>query len=352
MDSRSQTIDAVRLFCNLLVVLLHASAAFQYVPRQGVEYGVWSFLCGGLAPVLLPTLFFLSGYLLFRNYTNAAYGRKIWSRVKRLAVPYLAWNALFVVVYLVFSSVVPRLALRVNQFGLDTFTGCVEKVASLTVHPIDGPLWFVRTLFVFALFAPVFAWFFRKVPVWALGGVVVLLIGGTALFPQQAEATLMTYPAYALAAFITGGGAATYSFNVFAFFRRFRWPCLAVSLAAMVGLFAMQEFVGPVHPTVRTVFLLLTIPLFWTVAEPLTRLLSARWIQTWVMPASFFIYAGHFLFASTLLHLVAPHLTFTSGKLTVLCLIFVGLGIPVCVLAHWIGRRIAPRLIKIFDATL
>lgn len=205
MDARSQTIDSVRLFCNLLVVLLHASAAFQYVPRQGVEYGVWNFLCTGLAPVLLPTLFFLSGYLLFRNYTNAAYGRKIWSRVKRLAVPYLAWNALFVVVYLAFSAVVPRLAMRVDQFGLDTLAGCVEKIASLTVHPIDGPLWFVRALFVFALFAPVFAWLFRKLPVWVLGVVAVLLIGGTALFPLQAEATLMTYPAYALVAFITGG---------------------------------------------------------------------------------------------------------------------------------------------------
>ena len=38
----------------------------------------------------------------------------------------------------------------------------------------------------------------------------------------------------------------------------------------MVGLFVLQTYVGPVHPTVRTVLLLLTIPLFWTVAESLT----------------------------------------------------------------------------------
>lgn len=69
------------------------------------------------------------------------------------------------------------------------------------------------------------------------------------------------------------------------------------------------------------------------------------------MPSAFFIYAGHFLFASTLLHLVAPHLPFAHGKLTVLCLIFVGLGIPVCVLAHWIGRRVLSKsLTQHFDA--
>ncbi len=351
-ETRSQTIDAVRLFCNLLVVLLHAWSATQYVRHEGLEYHVWGFLCGGFAPVLLPTLFFLSGYLLFRNYTNADYGRKILSRVRRLAIPYLAWNILFVLVYLAFAAVVPRLAARVSQFGLDTVSGCVEKVVSLTVHPIDGPLWFVRTLFVFALLAPVWDWVFRKLPAWGLAALLLLLVGATAFFPQQAEALRMTYPIYAIVAFATGGGMASRSIDAVALFQSRRWLFLPLSLAAMVGAFVFQTGFGRLDPTTETVATVLTIPLFWTLSGPLTRLFAARWVRTWLAPSAFFIYAGHFLFASTLLHLIAPHLSFEHGKLTVLVLIFVGLGIPFCVAAHWVGRKVAPRLIRVFDATL
>lgn len=349
---RSAEIDSVRLFCNLLVVLLHASAAFQYVRHEGAEYWFWSFLCGGFAPVLLPTLFFLSGYLLFRNYSNAQYGRKIWSRVRRLAVPYLAWNVLFVVVYLAFAAVVPRLATRVAQFGLDTWSGCLDKIVSLTIHPIDGPLWFVRTLFVFALFAPVLDWVFRKVPAWGLAMLCVALVGATALFPAQAEALKMTYPAYAAIAFVTGGGMAARLFDAPAFFQRHRMVFLPISVAAMVGMFLAKAMVGTLPPVVTTALTVLTIPLLWTVAKPLTRLLTARWIQEWLAPSAFFVYAGHFLFASTLLHTVAPLLPRVTGVLTMLCLIFVLFGTAFCVLAHRVGRRIAPRLMRVFDGTL
>lgn len=349
----AEEIDAVRFLCNLLVVLLHASAATQYVTCHGVEYWVWQFLFGDFATILLPTLFLLSGYLLFRNYSNSSYKRKLFGRAKRLAVPYVAWNVVFVAVFCLFALVVPRAAARVEQFGLDTWRGCFEKVLSFSVHPMDGPLWFIRTLFVFSLFAPVFDWCYRKLPTWAIVALAVAPVALCAFFPAWAMRVRMTYPPYAFALFALGGLMASRRVSLVGWFqarRRFFLPLGALSMAAgfiAFGLCGLRHV-----PVLDALKMMAMAPLLWTLSTPMTRVVWRPWVRQTVAPASFFIYAGHFLFASTMLHLCAPFVPDIPGKLTLLCFVFVGLGIPVCWVAHRCARALSPRLTKIFDGSL
>lgn len=351
VTKRSAEIDSVRLLCNILIVFLHASATFQYVRNEGLEFYVWDFICWCVPPILLPTLFFLSGWLLFRNYSNAVFGRKLWSRVRRLMVPYVAWNALFVILYLVAAQFFPRIQIRVDLFGLTTLSGCLSKIMGPIEYPIDLPFWFARTLFVFTLFAPILSWVYRKVPVWGWGMIVAVLLGIPLAFPVWTESMQMVYPVYAMIAFFIGGGMASRSIEIVPFFQAHRALFLPISLVAMVGLFALKWCVA-VPPVVYTPLTVLMFPLLWTIATPLARVCSAEWIQKRLLPSSFFIYAGHFLFSSTLLHLVAPHLAIGVGKLTVLGTMYVLIGVPLAVFIHRVGCRIAPRLMRVFDGTL
>ena len=151
MVAHRQEIDVARTVANYAIVLMHAWAAEQYVTAGTWEYWIWDFICNAVTAMVLPALFFLSGYLMMRNFGLAFYGKKLGRRMKRLLIPYVAWNATFVAFYLGVSRFVPRMHQRVESFGLSSWQGALEKVFSFTMNPIDIPTWFMRTLMVYAI---------------------------------------------------------------------------------------------------------------------------------------------------------------------------------------------------------
>ena len=151
MLEEHQEIDVIRTVANYAIVLMHAWAAQQYVVNGTWEHRVWDFVCNPMMALVLPALFLISGYLIMRNFSPASYGTKISRRVKRLLVPYVAWNATFVVFYLCVHRFVPRMHERVEGFGLTSLQGAFSKVLSFMMDPIDMPTWFMRTLMLYAL---------------------------------------------------------------------------------------------------------------------------------------------------------------------------------------------------------
>ena len=104
------SLDVMKCAMNYMIILLHAWAAFQYVQWNTVEFWSWTFITSHLCGLAMPTFFMISGYLLFQHYCLMKWPKKIQRRVRRLVVPYLVWNSLFVVFYLSLSRIVPRLA--------------------------------------------------------------------------------------------------------------------------------------------------------------------------------------------------------------------------------------------------
>lgn len=74
---RDDRIDFVRCVSNYMIVLLHAWAAFQYVEQSGAEYFFWTAICTHLSWIALPTIFVVSGYLLFFKYDIPTSQRKL-----------------------------------------------------------------------------------------------------------------------------------------------------------------------------------------------------------------------------------------------------------------------------------
>ncbi len=320
-------IDSGRLIGVLLIVLLHAGTAFEYV-GGGLEKRIWELLCYHVAPMALPAFFFLSGWLTFRS--GASYRDQLLRRLKHLVIPYFAWNVFCILLFLGAAQVVPRIGMRVAQFELNSFGGIVTKLFDLNCFPMVQPLWYLRALFLLFLCAPLFKWCYRRQWMSAL-----VLIG--AMFLGYSIATL---PAYAVGCFFLGGWCATRHLS-FETLYPWRWGFLLLTVITITanGLFSTCSYVG-------YALMLLSAPTLWVFAQ--------RWMCSLphLSHYSFFIYAGHFLFASTLLHLLGPRLPNLPGMLTLLCCTFVLLGTTLCLLAWHIGRWICPRLLRAFDGSL
>jgi len=357
--SRDFYLDQVRCFANYLIVVMHASAALQYCQLGGAEFEIWTFVCGCVTQMALPALFIISGYLLFKNYSIGNYYEKIKRRVKRLFVPYVIWNTTFVLFYLICGKMVPRLAARVSSFSLDSIGGAFSKVLSLTVHPIDGPLWFLRTLFALSIASPVIYYLVKlnnKLIRYSFF-FIILAAYTISFYYGITDKLLMTYPLYAIMLFYIGGLLATSGNSIETLkFNSAYWLIpyiIGLSMVTVVVYHPGYEH-SPLGATMNDLGkLLLTPALFYFVSKLDNKKLNNSRLFGFAKDMSFFAYAGHFLFCSMIMHTLASYTGFISqGRSTILILAFCCIGVPVMALIYILGKKTVPKLMKLYDGTL
>ena len=155
--SLSAKLRSANVLMTLLIVTLHSNMKEIYPVTI-------------LTDMAVPTFFCISSFLYFQNWqpSRALYIRKIRSRVKSLLIPYLLYNILFYVYYLIkayaFHLPVPK------DIPIAPWDALVCIVSSVP----DGPLWFIRELLVFVVTAPLFGVIIRKYKY----SVVFLIVGG------------------------------------------------------------------------------------------------------------------------------------------------------------------------------
>ena len=111
--------------------------------------------------------FMISGYLFYRTFDIKRTKEKITKRVKTLLVPYLLWN----IIYAVF-------------FVLMTLIGLVKnaeiewnaKIILQTLNSDFSPLWFVKYLMIFSLIAPIMYYVFKNKYVGAIAIMAMIAV--------------------------------------------------------------------------------------------------------------------------------------------------------------------------------
>lgn len=111
--------------------------------------------------VAIPSFFLISGFLFFNNIEqiNDCLS-KIKKRFSTLVIPYLAWNVLLLVLCLALSTI-PQLKAQI-RYTYDLSYSIFWIVAKLTYKPIIGQFWYIRTLFLFILFSPLYLYVFKS----------------------------------------------------------------------------------------------------------------------------------------------------------------------------------------------
>lgn len=94
-----------------------------------------------LSTLALGYFFATTAYFTYRDLTPDGVKGRIYRRVHTLLIPYLLWNLIYFVFYLV----------RGYQISQDTFWG---EVVYRVFNPFAGSLWYVLAVFVLSLLAP------------------------------------------------------------------------------------------------------------------------------------------------------------------------------------------------------
>lgn len=355
-------IDSVRCLANYMIVLLHAWAAAQYVVRGSTEYEVCRWMCNLMSTFALPALFLISGYLLMRGLdmkladAGAIWRHKLWNRIKRLVIPYLVWNATFVLFYLMSEGVFTRLGERVQAFELNTFAGAFVKIISFMQPPIDMPLWFMRTLIVYSLLAfPVWmllralARVSGKAGKWLELAIVYGCLAVWVWYSKYVEISsrlIYTYPCYSAVCFVIGCHLSVVGRSPFDFFKSKAW--LAFPVCSLVLFYLSLGYAW------RDLQFLCGLPLLLTFGSAIDRIVTGVRHHGLIVRSSFFLYAGHFLVCSSVMHLTALALTGWQGpgKLVLLICVFVVLGVGIALALYTLGRKFLGRWFGLWDGTL
>ena len=344
MELRSQVIDGTRTLCNCLVVLVHAYP-FLYFEHKGFDWYLMRFITCYLAHLLLPTLFLISGWLLFRDFTIGKYGQKLLSRMKRLLIPFVCWNLLYVFLFALMAFLNSRAAGKLE--AVNTVNGFAMSVLPLPWGaPLDTPMWFARDLFYLALISPIFYWCYRKIPLAAHVCVAIMPIVWAFIF----NCGMAWFKPYEISTFYVGGLLAVRKRDLAeSCLKNGRW-LVPVAVAAIGGAFALDFYGIPTSLGaygVRDLAFVLGAPLFICLAGTFPALYDNR-VGEALRLAGFFIYAGHIYVVSLVMHGLKGRLG--GCTLTSFAIALVSMVVMSVIYKLW--RRMNARSLRFFDGTL
>ena len=114
-----------------------------------------------ILPLMVPTLFIISGYLFFRSQAprdKAFFIYKYKRRIHSLLVPYLAWNTIAIAILFARFNIAGGESYTVTEF----LSGYWNLSLREGGDPADGPLWFMRELMVVSLLTPLLYTILKK----------------------------------------------------------------------------------------------------------------------------------------------------------------------------------------------
>lgn len=369
----SQTISWLRFPLAIGVVLIHAygvspltSSVVENAPSLWVECCklLRSLLSQWLPAVAVPAFFLISGRLFFRgvnHFSRKVYFSKLHRRWFSLAVPYLLWNVIALIVpflrlrweVLTFDNAFEKFSFYFRQkggwsvfwdshsIGRDTHNWFGFPVEGLTA-PVDVPLWFVRELMVLALLSPVIGWLLRRLR-WRF--------------------LLMLFLCYVLSVWMPVHGL---SVSAALFFSLGAWvsltgrnlvelcrPCYRISALLVVGMLIADRFFqmpSPFSAGWQLLFIVAEIVLCVNVAASLSA--RRRWRFPVVLSGSVFvIYAAHTVEILGACDRWWRHcwVVDTPGWLTLRYCVVVLSAVVCCVLLNEMLRRLCPCLHKLLS---
>lgn len=159
MNRQLSEINIAKFILILGVVLIHCN----FVDGSGIT-GLGAdtvrLVSANICGACVPGFFIISGFLFFRSmsqWDTHGYVHKLRRRVSTLLVPYLLWNLVGSLLFIVKAR-----WLGYPAYGILTDNGAFDILAYLRGYcgigpenfPYDFPLWFLRNLIIFNLLAP------------------------------------------------------------------------------------------------------------------------------------------------------------------------------------------------------
>jgi succinoglycan biosynthesis protein ExoH len=275
-----------------LVVISSVPAVTPVADKAGLLTLIAACVSDGLVQAGIPVLSCIFGFLLFGQALDMKFTVLLRRRFVSLVLPLLIWNIpLLIILYLAQSrglpAVGPSPGREVYPFDLMVW---LNGVLSITSHPLNQPMVFLRDLFVMCLLAPLAGKLIRNVPYIGLAVILVVFVPGLD--------GLLIYNDTVPVTFYLGGMAATMGWNLRNLDRH------AVQLA---GIMIFVSFVFVYLDVAQPGWLAMLAPLaVWPASSLIVNKPVGRWLAR-LTRASFFLFLFHGM-VITMLKMVFPYL--------------------------------------------
>lgn len=235
------------------------------------------FVFNEIGEKVVAGFFFISGYLFYRNYKLADYGRKLKSRTKTLLLPYIIWNAL--------SALGWYLAMMIDNGSCVADNHAYDGVVSVISGILScqySILWYIGVLIVYAIASPLFYVLCQKKWV-AMTSIILFGIVGVSFHHPFCS------PVVWMATYMAGAYTATYYKDFF--YDRQNVLLTVISLI----VFPIAFWQNHAHETMLTVNLCQwSAPFFfYGIYDIADRYLHFK--PHGVYEYSFFLYAAHYI---------------------------------------------------------
>lgn len=278
--------------------------------------------------------FSITGFLLFQNFSFQNYPQKIRRRISSLLIPYLLWQ----LVYFITKTLLCGEDYPLSMFLRQTF--CLEK------WPMNGPLWYVYSVFLLALASPILlALFQNKRMAWPSTVLLILLLRflpetdnpilNTVIHYGYLSNTLAYLPYYLIGCYLGRFSKENTHTDVFLCF--FSMLCISCFLDDLFPYFFFQMTVG-------------LIPLMGLYVLRLPHTLQNKPIYR----LSFLMYAIHHPLLINVeepmrasLMLLSPMPVFFQSILAKAIILALDVGLSFCI--HALFKRCCPRILSLIS---
>lgn len=344
MRERSPDIDATRLAANYLVVAIHFMILLGNTPHVGFEYSVWKWVSQSLAPIAMPTLFFISGYLFYMGETRV--WEKLRRRIGRLLVPYVLWNLIVGLFFALLCVLGVYKAASANlTSSTEILSWLMKKTMSLWHAPADMPTWYIRTIFVYATLSPVWVLFMRGRYLIIRFAMLTICISAFEFALHQTGHVvdfLYTYPPYSLLCFCVGGLLAVSCKGVGWLYGRWRFLFMSIGIGIMIISSNVSWALG-FDCWVK----LLEVMILMSLAPELLKVYNL--LPEYIRSSSFWIYVTH-LPIFLMLGGIVPRLPFTSITIRLAIGLAIMFALSLC--AFGLIRKLLPHGFKALNGQL
>lgn len=201
LKKQSEVITALRFWLMLLVIFIHVPLAEDFMRpldltfSEGLSRAAYLYVSKvisfSLGHAAVPTFFVISGYYMFYKerpwHVPRVYGQEMLRRSTSLLLPYILWNALFVLGEVLHNAIIP------TSFSLDLYGSTTSERLYMIFFggPANFPLWYLRDLIILCLLAPLIHYVASRSALLLLLPVMILLLGID--IPVMSEASLFYF---------------------------------------------------------------------------------------------------------------------------------------------------------------
>lgn len=330
---RNRVISLLTIFATLLVVIRHGfnlhlfyENGNPWMPILDWNVGL-QIIISRTTDIAIPIFFFISGFLFFVSFSSPRdISRKLQRRVRSLLFPYLAWNMIYLILWCSLATLPPLHDSIVKAYGIEW--NALWFIKKITIAPIAGVFWYIRTLMLFCLATPMLFLFYKRL--WLILPLIVILF----IRWKAIDCSLLSTEGMLF--FTLGGFAGNRNWNFQALNRKWLFILGALGIITLVlPLFEINfRYRGALTMVLLAAGLLGSILL-------LTQNKAGEMVMK-LSPYSFGLFALHGLFIGTLRFIFAkilPHspfycfLAFFAG-------ILICLGL--CLTISYVFNRISP----------